>query len=182
MTHALDVVRDRTPPAACFDGGSRRRGVGLAFLISGSAARADTVVSGGLSFPTGVAVDGSGDVFVADTGNNRVVVDRPNGSGGYTQSVVDSAGLTGPSGLALDGSGDLFIVDSGHNRVVVDQPNGAAGYTQSVVDSTGLSSPSGVAVDGSGDVFIADTSNNRVVEHATTAPTARFTSAESPGS
>ena len=83
--------------------------------------------------PEGVAVDGSGDVFIADTVNSRVVVDKPNGSGGYTQSVVDDTGLSFPEGVAVDGSGDVFIADTGNNRVVVDKPNGSGGYTQSVV-------------------------------------------------
>jgi PKD repeat protein len=137
-------------------------GVGLVFFISGSLARADTVVRGGLT-PNGVAVDGSGDVFIADRDNNRVVVYRPNGSGGYTQSVVDDDGLAQPGGVAADASGDVFIADTGNNRVVVDKPNGSGGYTQSVVDDTGLLQPSGVAVGPSGDVFVADTFHQRVI-------------------
>jgi PKD repeat protein len=136
-------------------------GVGLVFLISGSSARADTIVRGGLG-PWGVAVDASGDVFIADTNDNRVVVDKPNGSGGYTQSVVDDTGLNSPRGVAVDRSGDVFIADVLNSRVVLDKPNGSGGYTQSVV-GTGLSGPFGVAVDRSGDVFIADSGNNRVV-------------------
>ncbi len=73
-------------------------------------------------------------MFIADTGDNRVLVDKPNGSGGYTQSVVDDTGLYYPQGVAVDGSGDVFIADSGNSRVVVDKPNGSGGYTQSVVD------------------------------------------------
>jgi PKD repeat protein len=138
-------------------------GVGLAFLILGSAASADTVVSGGLSNPGSVAVDGSGDVFIADSVDKRVLVDKPNGSGGYTRSVVDDTGLCSPEGVAVDESGDVFIADTCHNRVLVDKPNGSGGYTRSVVDDTGLFSPYGVAVDKSGDVFIADTANNRVL-------------------
>jgi PKD repeat protein len=137
-------------------------GVGLAFLISGSSARADTIVSGPLS-PSGVAVDGAGDVFIADSANNRVLVDKPNGSGGYTRGVVDDTGLCSPEGVAVDGSGDVFIADTCHNRVLVDKPNGSGGYTRSVVDDTGLFSPYGVAVDASGDVFFTDTAHNRVL-------------------
>jgi PKD repeat protein len=199
-------------------------GVGLVFLISGSLARADTILGGPLSLPGGVAVDGSGDVFVADTGNNRVVVYKPNGSGGYTQSVVVT-GLLTPRAVAVDGSGDLFIADTENNRVIVDKPNGSGGYTQSVVDASviapngvavdgfgdvfisdtgnnrvlvdkpntsggytqsvvdaGLSDPAGVAVDGAGDVFIAESGTDRVAEHSAAAPTAWFTSAQSPSS
>ena len=108
-----------------------------------------------------MAVDGSGDVFIADTGNNRVVVDKPDGSGGYTQSLVDIR-LNNPGAVAVDASGDVFIVDDGNHRVVLDTPNGSSGYTQRVIDAT-MFGPSGVAVDGSGDVFIADTDDQRVV-------------------
>jgi PKD repeat protein len=100
-----------------------------------------------------VAVDGTGDVFIADSVGNRVVVDKPNGSGGYTQSVVD-AGVSFPEGVAVDGSGDVFIADAGNGRVVADRPDGSGGYTQSVVEG-GLGGSIGVATNGSGDVFIA---------------------------
>ena len=92
-------------------------GVGSAFLVSGSRARADTIVRGGLT-PQGMAVDGSGDVFIADTYHHGVLVEKPNGLGGYTHRVVD-AGLHSAYGVAVDGSGDLFIADEeGHGSVV----------------------------------------------------------------
>ena len=99
-------------------------------------------------------------MFIADDGDNRVLVDKPNGTGGYTQS---DTGLTSPYGVAVDGSGELFI-DAG-DQVVGATPNGTGGYTQSVV-ITGLDFATGVAVDASGDVFVADVNNARVVEHA----------------
>jgi hypothetical protein len=83
-------------------------GAGLAFLISRSAARADTIVRGGLG-PVGVAVDRSGDVFISNTNDNRVLLYKPSGSLGYTQSVVDDTGLAHPHGVAVNASGDVFI-------------------------------------------------------------------------
>jgi hypothetical protein len=62
-------------------------------------------------------------VFIADTGDNRVVVEKPNGAGGYTQSVVEDTGLDPPSWVAVDGSRDVFIDMS---YVVVEKPNGCA--------------------------------------------------------
>ena len=108
----------------------------------------------GLGDPYGVAVDGSGDVFIADIGSSSVVKVNPDG----TQTTVGS-GLDKPFGVAVDGSSDVFIADTGNNRVVKVTPDG----TQTTVGS-GLNRPFGVAVDGSGDVFIADTGNDRVVE------------------
>ena len=58
--------------------------------------------------PTGVAVDGAGDVFIADTFNNRVV-EVPAGGGPQTTVV---SGLCYPIGVAVDGAGDIFIADN----------------------------------------------------------------------
>jgi Bacterial Ig-like domain (group 3)/NHL repeat len=117
---------------------------------------AQTIVGSGLNLPNGLAVDGAGNVFIADTNNNRVV--EVPASGG-AQTTVGS-GLGSPAGVAVDGAGDVFIADTNNNRVV-EVP--ASGGAQTTVGS-GLGSPAGVAVDGAGDVFIADTNNNRVVE------------------
>ncbi len=113
-------------------------------------------VGSGLSHPLGVAVDGAGDVFIADY-NNGLVVEVP--AGGGAQTTVGS-GLSGPSGVAVDGAGDVFIADY-DNGLVVEVP--AGGGAQTTLGS-GLSNPNGVAVDGAGDVFIADFGNNRVVK------------------
>ena len=150
--------------------GCGRRGRTVALLLggllvvvsfAGAPAQADTIVRESLS-PYGVAVDGSGDVFIADTSNRRVVKDAPDGAGGYTETVVAS-NLIRPVGVAVDGSGDVFIADSFNDRVVKETPGGVGGYTETVVASN-LIRPVGVAVDGSGDVFIADTGNSRVVK------------------
>lgn len=102
-----------------------------------------------------VAVDGAGDVFISDNGNNQVVKVAP---GGAVTTVV--SGLNFPSGVAVDGAGDIFIADGNNNRVV-EVPAGSGAQT---TVGSGLNGPQGVAVDGAGDVFIADTFNNRVVE------------------
>jgi sugar lactone lactonase YvrE len=115
-----------------------------------------TVPTSGLSHPYGVAVDGAGDVFIADQNNSRVV-EVP--AGGGAQVTVGS-GLNQPTGLAVDGAGNVFIADN-HNNRVVEVP--ASGGAQTTIGS-GLYYPQGVAVDGAGDVFIADTYNSRVVE------------------
>jgi hypothetical protein len=105
--------------------------------------------------PLGTAVDGQGDVFIADAGDNRVLEVKPDGS----QTTVGS-GLSSPEGVAVDAYGDVFIADSGNNRVVEVK---AYDGSQTTIGS-GYSSPQGVAVDSLGDVFVADFNNNRVVE------------------
>ena len=67
-------------------------------------------------------MDGAGDVFIADTSNNRVV-EVP--AGGGAQTTVGS-GLSDPSGVAVDGAGNVFIADPNNNRVVEVPAGGGA--------------------------------------------------------
>ncbi len=133
-----------------------------------------------MSGPFGLAVDGAGDLFIADTNNSRVVEVTPGG----VQTTVPASGLNSPYGVAVDGAGDLFIADTFNSRVVELTPSG--------VQTTVLASvfPSGVAVDGAGDVFIANKVNGQVLEvNRSTPPTLSFaatnvgsTSSDSPQS
>jgi sugar lactone lactonase YvrE len=123
-----------------------------------------TVIGNGLSGPAGVAVDGSGNLYIADSGHNRVVKETLSG-GGYTESIVANDSLLSPDGVTVDGSGNVYIADSGNNRVLKETPSGSS-YAESVVVDTSLNFPAGLAVDGSGDVYIADVGNNRVLEEA----------------
>jgi sugar lactone lactonase YvrE len=106
-----------------------------------------------------VALDGTGDMFIAENLNNQVV-ELP--AGGGAQTTVGT-GLSGPYGVALDGAGDIFIADTGHSRVV-EVPAGCTNAACQITVGSGLSSPYGLAVDGAGDLFIADFGNSRVVE------------------
>jgi len=73
----------------------------------------------GLSFPFGVAVDASGDVFAADSDNGRVV-ELPAGG---AQTTLPFTGLSQPIGVAVDASGDVYATDSSINRVVELSPS-----------------------------------------------------------
>ena len=121
----------------------------------------------------GVAVDGSGNVYIADTSNNQVLKETLSWAG-YTQSVVANAatnGLYQPEGVAVDGSGNVYIADTNNGRVLKETFAGGS-YTQSVVANAatnGLYEPQGVAVDGSGNVYIADYQNNRVLRETPSA-------------
>ena len=141
-----------------------------------------------LNSPSRMVVDSSGDLFIADTGNNviREVVQATgdiitvagNGAAGYSGDggPATSAQLNAPSGLALDASGDLFIADTGNNvirevvqatgNIITVAGNGIAAYSGDGGPATSaqLNSPRGVAVDASGNVFIADTGNNVIRE------------------
>jgi len=139
-----------------------------------------------LNLPRGVAIDGSGNVFIADTANNRVqkissttMTTYAGAAGGAPGSSGDagpaaSALLNGPRALAFDGSGNLFISDSNNNKVRRVTPGGALISTYAGNGTAGLSGdlglspaaelnhPWGIAIDGSGRLFIADTGNARV--------------------
>jgi sugar lactone lactonase YvrE len=119
-----------------------------------------STVGSGLNDPEGVAVDSSGNVYIADTNNNQVLKEALS-AGAYTQTVIVT-GLSTPKGIALDGAGNLYIANTGNDQVLVETLSGGT-YTQNTVGSE-LSSPDGVAVDGSGNVYIADSSNNRVLK------------------
>ncbi len=114
----------------------------------------------GYNFPFGVVKDASGNFYIADHNNNRVLKETLSG-GAYVETTIGS-GLSLPVGLAVDGAGNVYVGDQ-HNNRVLKETFVAGTYTQSVVDGN-LSNPNGVAVDGSGNVYVADTSNSRVLK------------------
>jgi hypothetical protein len=119
----------------------------------------------GLHYPCGMAIDGAGDLYIADVDYGRVV-EVPAGGGVPTaiDPLVGGEKLSYPVTLALDSAGDLFIADLFANRVVEVAANGGA--TTAIdpsVNGQSLHFPYGVAVDAAGDLFIAD-ADNRIVE------------------
>src|SRR3979409_2469403 len=75
------------------------------------------------SSPTGMATDTFGNVFVADTGHDRVA--RFTVGGRYLGSVGGPSVLSQPEGVAVDAFGDVYVADTGHSRIVEFDPNGA---------------------------------------------------------
>jgi sugar lactone lactonase YvrE len=116
----------------------------------------------GLSAPGSVTMDSSGNLYVADRGNNRVVRIAPSGTGYGTAGTVIQ-GLSGPAGVAADWNGNVYVADTGNNRILM-LPVTASGLGAAVTVGSGLSSPMGLAVDSAGNLYVADTGNNRVVE------------------
>ena len=117
-----------------------------------------TLAPAGLSGPSGVAVDGSGNVYLADTGNNAIKE-----WSATTQQVTTllSTGLNQPAAVAVDSSGNVYIADTGNNAIK--EWNATTQLVTALV-STGLNQPVGVAVDGSGNVYIADSLNYAIEE------------------
>ena len=121
-----------------------------------------TTVGTGYSFPTGVAVDNSGNFYIADFGDNLV----KEVTGGVSRNL--GSGFSSPNGVAVDGSGNVYVADRGHNAIkeilAVAGVIPASSPTILTLDSGGFSSPEGVAVDGSGNVYVADTSPSAIKE------------------
>ena len=109
-----------------------------------------------------LAVDASGNIYVADIANDQILVESPS-VGGYTQSTVPTTGLGTPWGIAVDGNGNVFITDV-DNNTVLKETLGAGGYVQSAITTSALDEAFGVAVDGSGNVYIADTGDFRILK------------------
>jgi sugar lactone lactonase YvrE len=135
-----------------------------------------------LSLPSGVAVDSTGNVYIADTNNHRI---RKVSSGTITTIAGDgeelyagdngpatSAALDSPTGVAVDASGNLYIADRLNQRIrVVSGGNittlagtSTAGFSGDGASATAASlfKPSGVSVDAAGNIYIADTDNQRI--------------------
>jgi len=133
-----------------------------------------------------VAVDASGNIYIADNGNQRIrKVDAStgnittvagNGTSGYSGDggPAASASLYGPYGMDVDASGNIYIADHYSHRIrKVDAStgnittvvgNGTAGYSGDggPAASASLDHPYGVEVDGSGNIYIADENNHRI--------------------
>jgi len=121
--------------------------------------RQTTLPFTGLYNSFAVAVDNGGNVYLADTNNNRVL---KLAAGSNAQTVLPFTGLHYPAGVAVDTAGNVYVADS-KNRVL---KLAAGSNTQTVLPFTGLGWPGGVAVDTAGSVYVDDGANNRVVKLA----------------
>jgi len=119
---------------------------------------------GGLNAPQGLAIDGSGNAWIANYGNSSVAKLSNlgavlSGTGGYT-----GGGLSNPFGIAVDASGNAWVTNYGSNTVTEISGtgpfiSGASGYA-----GGGLGRPRGIAIDGLGNVWIANYGSNSVTK------------------
>jgi hypothetical protein len=140
-----------------------------------------------LSLPSAVAVDGSGNVYIADTNNQRIrkitgttiTTIAGNGEEFYAGdgAAATAAVLDLPTGVAVDATGNVYIADRHNQRVRMVTPAGtistiagsgtasfSGGFSGDGAAATAamLAKPSGVSVDGAGNIYIADTDNQRI--------------------
>lgn len=136
--------------------------------------------------PSGLFVDASGALWVADTGNNRVLKFTNIATGASAAFAIGGGGgpsattLSGPRGVVVDAAGGLYVADTGFSRVLRYAPpltggmaattvfghagsmtNGSA--NQGGIGAGTLALPERIAVDTAGRLWVADTGNNRVL-------------------
>ena len=149
-------------------------GSGVAGAVDGFAAS--------FNFPTGVAVDAAGNVYVADRGNNLIRKVTPGGqvttvAGSTTRGYVDATGtnarFNSPWDVAVGIDGNLYVSDSGNDRirkitipgavVTTLAGSGTGGEFQDGPGSLArFDEPLGLAVDGQGNLYVTDCNNNRI--------------------
>jgi sugar lactone lactonase YvrE len=149
-------------------------GSGTQGYIDGSASSAQ------FSYPTGVAVDINGNVYVADYYNSTIRVIASNGTvtslaGNGTAGSIDGQGPSAqfalPSEVTVDLNGNVYVADSGNNKIRMIAPNGnvttfagsdTRGYIDGSASSAQFSAPYGVALDVNGNLYIADKNNHKI--------------------
>jgi len=172
----VEAIRDTCPNVV----------TGGELVVSGAPERLVTnVLAAGFSDPTGLALDSSGNLFVADSGNFTIHQVSPTGAVTLLAGTMHVAGssdgrpgtFNAPTGIAISPLDDfLFIADSGNHEVRLRYPGdaslgyvitigglaGHAGIADGNYEVTRFSSPAAIAADPRGRLYVADTANNRI--------------------
>jgi RHS repeat-associated protein len=122
--------------------------------------------NGKLKSPEGLLVDAEGNVWIADTGNNRVQEFTATGSYMRQFGTLGNGNgqLSKPEGLSFDSEGNVLVADGGNNRVEIFSPRGNYLYAFGTVGigSGQMKTPAGLVLDGSNNAYVLDTGNSRI--------------------
>jgi sugar lactone lactonase YvrE len=132
------------------------------------------------NLPSGITTDVSGNLFIADMGNNRIreitagqilSTLAGNGTTGFANGIASKAEFNSPVGAVADGSGNVYVTDNFNNVIRKITPdgvvstfagNGQPGFAEGTGTSASFNSPAGIAIDNGGNLYIADEYNNRI--------------------
>ena len=152
-------------------GGASRFGSVTAYPAGSDGNVAPTTTVGGpntgLAQPSGIALDGSGNIFVANTGggpshHGSITAYRAGATGDVTPIATLSGANTGlrdPEGIAIDSSGNVLVANFNGNSVTIYAAGGNGNVSPALVISgakTGLAEPTGLALDGGGNIYVTD--------------------------
>jgi uncharacterized protein (TIGR03437 family) len=130
--------------------------------------------------PTGAALDGQGNVYIADWGNHSIRKITPggvvttlagNGTHGFADGTGSAARFNYPYGITVDGQGNVFVADEQNHSirkitsagvVTTLAGNGTIGFVDGNVSAAKFSFPSGLAIDGQGNIYVADRGNHSI--------------------
>ena len=154
-----------------------------------------TATNAQMNFPTGIAVDSSGNLYIADSVNLRVrkiaggsittVAGNGNVSFGGDNGSALKAQMNGPQGVAVDTAGNVYVADTLNHEVRKIDTKGTisavAGNGSAGSGNNQLNGPQGVAVDTAGNVYIADTGNARVIKVAAGGGSSTYAGSGTPG-
>ena len=140
--------------------------------VNGSVPVSANVIGFGGSFdnPAGLALDGGGNLYVADEGDNAIkellVINGSISISSTLRTLSTFTGTAGTTGVAVDGSGNVYVADMVANAVYeLLAVNGSIPASPTIETlGGGFDWPASVAVDGSGNLYVADAENNRVVK------------------
>jgi streptogramin lyase len=187
FNNPFGVVADASGNVYVADAGNNRirlitTATGMVSTFAGTGIVGASNVPDSVSFssPLGVAVDSSGNVYVADYENNliRKITSAGvtstlagSGAGGADDGLDTAATFNLPEAVAVDAAGNVYVADNGNNLIRKVTPagqvstfagSGQAGSANGTGNAASFNSPFGIAVDAAGNVYVADSGNNLI--------------------